>query len=195
MEKIQELTDRLYHEGVEKGNAEGQRLVEQAREEAAKLLAEARKEAEDIMAGARKEAQELDAHTKSELRLYAGQALNALKSELVNVVSDRLVKDSVKELTDNKDFMGNFMVAVAKNWAVEEDIVISTADADALTAYFKVHAKKLLDKGVKIEKVNGKSASFSVSPTDGSYKVNFGEEEFVAYFKGFLRPKLVEMLF
>ena len=100
MEKIQELTDRLYREGVEKGNAEGQRLVEQAREEAARLLAEARKEAEEIVAGARKEARELDDHTKSELRLYAGQALNALKSEIVNVVSDKLVKDTVKVAHD-----------------------------------------------------------------------------------------------
>ena len=45
------------------------------------------------------------------------------------------------------------------------------------------------------QKVNGKAAAFSVSPSDGSYKVNFGEEEFVAYFKDFLRPKLIEMLF
>ena len=168
MEKIQELTDKLYREGVEKGNAEGMRLVEKAKAEADKLVADARKEADEIVDKARKQAQELDANTKSELKLYAGQALNALKSEIVNVVSDKLVKDTVKELMGNKDFMGNFMVA---------------------------HAKDLLDKGVKIEKVNGKAAAFSVSPSDGSYKVNFGEEEFAAYFKDFLRPKLIEMLF
>ena len=136
---------------------------------------------------ARKQAQELDANTKSELKLYAGQALSALKSEIVNVVSDKLVKDTVKELMGNKDFMGNFMVAVAKNWASGEDLVISASDADGLTAYFRAHAKDLLDKG--------KAAAFSVSPSDGSYKVNFGEEEFAAYFKDFLRPKLIEMLF
>ena len=33
MEKIQELTDKLYREGVEKGNAEGMRLVEKAKAE------------------------------------------------------------------------------------------------------------------------------------------------------------------
>lgn len=91
--------------------------------------------------------------------------------------------------------MGNFMVVVAKNWASGEDLVISASDADGLTAYFRAHAKDLLDKGVKIEKVNGKAVAFSVSPSDGSYKVNFGEEEFAAYFKDFLRPKLIEMLF
>ena len=31
MEKIQELTDKLYREGVEKGNAEGMRLVEKSK--------------------------------------------------------------------------------------------------------------------------------------------------------------------
>lgn len=61
--------------------------------------------------------------------------------------------------------------------------------------YFASNAKNLLDKGVKIEEVNGAKALFSVSPADGSYKVNFGEEEFENYFKEFLRPQLVKMLF
>ena len=45
------------------------------------------------------------------------------------------------------------------------------------------------------EEVNGMKALFSISPADGSYKVNFGEEEFENYFKEFLRPQLVKMLF
>ena len=32
-------------------------------------------------------------------------------------------------------------------------------------------------------------------PTNGSYKINFGEEEFIEYFKEFLRPQLIEALF
>lgn len=194
MEKIQELTDKLYREGVEKGTAEGRRLVEQAQAEAARLVEEARREAEDIVAQARRQAQETEENTKSELRLYAGQALEALKSEIVNVVSDKLVSDTVDGLLADKDFVGQFMVTLARNWA-DGGLVISAADADGLTAYFKVKAKDLLDKGVRIEKVNGKEAAFSVAPVDGAYKVNFGQAEFEAYFKEFLRPKLVEMLF
>ncbi len=61
--------------------------------------------------------------------------------------------------------------------------------------FFNAKAKELLDKGVKIEKVNGKNALFSISPADGGYKVNFGEEEFENYFKEFLRPQLIKLLF
>ena len=65
MEKIQELTDKLYREGVEKGNAEGMRLVEKAKAEADKLVADARKEADEIGDKARKQAQELDARIET----------------------------------------------------------------------------------------------------------------------------------
>ena len=61
--------------------------------------------------------------------------------------------------------------------------------------YLQLYLIKNLDKGVKIEQVNGKPASFTILPADGSYKVSFGEAEFVAFFKEFLRPALVEMLF
>ena len=61
--------------------------------------------------------------------------------------------------------------------------------------YFEAKAKTLLDKGIKIEQVNGMKSDFAVSPADGSYKITFGEAEFVNYFKNFLRPQLVELLF
>ena len=48
---------------------------------------------------------------------------------------------------------------------------------------------------MSIEKVNGKDTVISVSPKDGSYRVDFGEAQFEAYFKNFLRPELVDMLF
>ena len=57
--KIQELTDKIYSEGVEKGNEEAQRLISSARKEAAKIVEDARKEAESILAVARKSAKEL----------------------------------------------------------------------------------------------------------------------------------------
>ena len=193
--KIQELTDKIYREGVEKGNEEAQKLIAKAREEARKIVEDARKEADSIVAAAHKSAEELSENTKSELKLFAGQAVNALKSEVATLVTNKIVDTDVKAFVANKDFLNAFIVALASKWSVNEPIVISTADAEGLTNYFAAKAKGLLDKGVKIEQVNGIKTLFSVSPADVSYKVNFGEEEFMNYFKEFLRPQLVEMLF
>lgn len=193
--KIQELTDKIYHEGVEKGNEEARKLIQKAQEEAKQIVENAQKEANSIVANAQKSTNELVENTKSELRLFAGQSVNALKSEITSLLTNEIVTGSVKDFTGNKDFLNRFIVELATKWSVNEPIVISTADADSLKKFFVAKAKELLDKGVKIEQVNGMKTLFSISPADNSYKVNFGEEEFENYFKAFLRPQLVEMLF
>lgn len=195
MEKnIQELTEKMFRDGVEKGQAEAQRLIEEARRQAESIITEARKEAEATKLAAKKRADELDSNTRSELKLFAGQALNALKSEVATMVTDGVVKAAVKNVTDDKEVMAGFIARMAEQFGTK-GAVISTADAEGLKGFFAKNAKALLDKGVQINEVNGQKALFSIAPADGSYKMNFGEEEFENFFKSFLRPQLVEMLF
>lgn len=193
--KIQELTEKLLREGVDKGNAEAERIVADANERAAQIVADAKKQAEEIVAAAKKDAAGLDSNTKSELKMYTQQALNALKSEVANVVSAKVVKSAVDGITADKDLMNKFVLKLAEKLGAQEELVISTSDAAALKALFAKEAKALLDGGLQIEQVNGQKALFTIQPADGSYKVNFGAEEFENYFKSFLRPQLVDMLF
>lgn len=193
--KIQELADKIYREGVDKANEEAQKIIAKAQEEAKEIIANAHEEAESIVVSSRKSADELADKTKSELRLFARQALNALKSEIANVITDKLVATSVKEVVQNQDFLNSFILTLASNWNIDEPVIISTSNADSLRDYFISHAKSLLDKGITIQQVNGINTLFTIAPLDGSYKINFGEEEFVNYFKAFLRPQLIELLF
>ena len=117
MEKIQELTDKIRREGVEKGQEEAAKIVAAAKKQAAQIVADAKAQAEAIAQKAQKDAAELDQNTKSELKLYMAQALNALKSEITNVVTDKVVGQSVQALTGDKDFLGRFTVALATEWA------------------------------------------------------------------------------
>lgn len=193
--KIQELTEKLYNDGVEKGNAKAAELEAAAKEKAAQIIAEAQAKAAEIESEAQKSAKALEANTKSEIKMYAAQAINALKSDVANVVGDKIVKEAAAQVAGNKDFMNEFILKLAEKWGAQEDIVISAADAASLKALFAEKAKTLLDKGVTINEVNGQKSQFTIQPADGSYKVNFGEAEFENYFKNFLRPQLVDMIF
>lgn len=195
MEKIQELTEKLYREGVEKGQAEAENIKAQAQAEAEKILEGARQQAQAIEAQARKKAAELDSNTKSELKLYTSQAMNALKSEVANVLTNCTVDKAVDQLAADPDFLCKFALELASKWAGDTPVVLSTPEADRLKAYFAAQAKELLNKGITINQVSGKDTLLTIAPADGSYKVNFGREEFENYFKTFLRPQLVEMLF
>ena len=193
--KIQELTDKIYKEGVEKGNEEAARIIADAESRQKALLAEAEAKAQEIVAAAEKKAAELKKNTEAELRLFAAQSVEALKSEVANLITGKVVSDNVKAVLTDAAFMQKAILELVKGWQDGGGLIIQTANAEALRSYFLSNAKSYLDKGLKIEQVNGKKASFAILPADGSYKISFGEEEFVEFFKEFLRPQLVEALF
>ena len=192
---LSELTDKIYAEGVEKGNAEAQQIVEQAQAKAAQIIAEAEKKAAALVAAAECKSADLDKKTRAELKLYAEQSVNAVKTEVTNLLADKIAADSVKAATTDAKFMQGIIAKLAEQMAKNGEVVIETKDAEALKKYFAANAKGLLDKGVSIKEVKGIKTDFTIQPAKGGYKLAFGEAEFIAYFKEMLRPQLVEMLF
>lgn len=195
MDKIQELTSKLYAEGVEKGKEEADKIIAEAKAQRDQIVGDAKKEAEQILASARKETSEMKSNTESELKLFASQASEALKSEITNLVTDKLSAANVKAATEDKSFMQKLITDLVQNWSKNETLTVGVENSDELKKYIAANAKNLLDKGLNIESVNGLKTGFTLSPEDGSYRVKFGEEEFIEYFREFLRPQIQKLLF
>lgn len=193
--KLQELTDKIYTEGVEKGKTEAAEIVAKAETEAREICENAKAEAEQIIKHAQSKAEEIQKNTQSELRLFTEQSINVLKTEITNLISDKVVTDSVKAATADPKFMQSIIVDIARSWIKDGNVNIDAKDAKSLEDYFMSNAKSLLDQGVKINEVKGIKTDFTISPSNEGYKLTFGNEEFIKYFKEFLRPKLIEMLF
>ena len=199
--RLQELTDKIYQEGISKGNEEAEKIVSDARAEAEKILADAKKKAEDIVSEAGKKSAEFDQNTKSELKLASRQAVDALKQELVGIINGTITSAEIKAAMGDAKFVQKAIETAVKNWAVHNEetidmqVLIPKEDEKAIRDYFAGVAKGVLDKGFSIETVNNLKAGFQVAPADGSYKVSFTDEDFINFFKEFLRPKIVELLF
>ena len=192
---LSELTEKIYAEGVEKGNAQAQEIIAEAQKKAASIVSDAQKKAESLIAEAQAKSADLDKKTRAELKLYAEQSVNAVKTEVTNLLADRIAADSVKAATTDAKFMQGIIAKMAEQMAKEGEVLIEAKDADALRKYFAANAKGLLDKGVKIAEVKGIKTDFTIQPAKGGYKLAFGDAEFIAYFKEMLRPQLVELLF
>lgn len=192
---LSEITEKIYAEGVEKGNAEAQQIVEKANAKAAEIVADAEKKAAAIVAEAETKSADLEKKTRAELKLYAEQSVNAVKTEITNLLADKIAADSVKAATADAKFMQGLIVKLAEQMAKDGEVVIEAKDAEALRKSFAGNAKNLLDKGILIKEVKGIKTDFTIQPAKGGYKLAFGDAEFIAYFKEMLRPQLVEMLF
>jgi len=198
--KLQELTEKIFQEGVEKGNAEAQQIIESANSEAKDIIEKAKKEAENILKEAKKKAVETKTNTESEIKLSGKQSLNALKQQIINIVNAKITTAAVKGAFSDENFTSKIIETLLSSWAasgrnMDLSMLLSSKDEKTLSEYFKNEAKKYLDKGVTIDFDSTLKDGFQIGPKDGSYKVSFTENDFINYFKHYLRPKLVEILF
>ena len=73
--KLQELTERLYNEGLSKGKQEAEEIKASAIRESEKIISDAQKVAEGIVENARKEAEEIRVRVENDLKMASGQAM------------------------------------------------------------------------------------------------------------------------
>ncbi len=199
--RLQELTDKIYQEGISKGQEEADLIKTKANAEAAKILADAKLEADQILMVANKKAADIKENTNSEIKLAARQAIEALKLEVVNLINGSITSEDIKAGISEIKFIQKTIEMMVKNWAANSSadldmrILVPEKDEKVLNDYFNSVAKGHLDKGFSIDSVNGLKTGFQVSPNKGGYKISFTDQDFIAFFQGYLRPKVVELLF
>lgn len=194
-DKIKRLTDKILAEGVEKGKQRAEELLNEATRQSEEKVVAAQEEAQKLVANAHKQVGELKKNAEGELKLAAEQTIQSVKSAIADDLSEKLSQLATSRITQDPNFFHNLILKIVGGWNMNEGLTIETEDADALTNFFKANAKELLDKGINIEKVAGRKTSVTLKPANGSYKVNFGEEELKQFFQSFLRPQLIDLLF
>ncbi|MFO8235081.1 MAG: hypothetical protein R6U04_06740 [Bacteroidales bacterium] len=199
--KLQELTNKLYNEGVEKANKEAQRILEEAKKEADKTKKEAREKAQEIIDDAKQEAEDLKKNVESELNLAATQTMREVKKGITEMISEKAVKKPVKEALGDKEFMKKIIESTIKNWQPKKgektDVVVTIPKnmEKELNDYLENKMANELNAGITVQVSDKMKGGFSIGPSDGAFKITFSEKDFENFFKAYLRPRTVEMLF
>ena len=193
--QIQALTEKVYQEGVLKGEQEAAKILADANAQAEQIERDARARAEQIIAEAQRSASELKSNTERELKLNASKLIEATKASIVDVLAGRIAGDSVQALTANPELLQRVVLEIAKGFDLKHGVEITSSQAEELKAYFAQNAKALLEEGLTIKQVAGKATQYTIRPQNGSFKVEIGEQEFVELFKSILRPQLAQELF
>ena len=193
--QIQALTEKVYQEGVLKGEQEAAKILADANAQAEQVERDARARAEQIIAEAQRSASELKSNTERELKLNASKLIEATKASIVDVLAGRIAGDSVQALTANPELLQRVVLEIAKGFDLKHGVEITSSQAEELKAYFAQNAKALLEEGLTIKQVAGKATQYTIRPQNGSFKVEIGEQEFVELFKSILRSQLAQELF
>ena len=198
--RLQELTDRLYNEGLAKGKQEGEAILADARKNASEIIEKAKKEAESIVATARKEAESLKAKTEGDLRLAAGQSIAATRQAIENMVVCRLTEKEVSSALSSADFVKEMLTATVKAFSTSSDaesleIVLPESLKKATEPFVKKELSTMFKGGLEVSFSKKISGGFTISPKDGGYFISFTDETFNALISEYLRPATKKILF
>lgn len=197
--KLQELTDRLYHEGLSKGKQEGEELLAKAKAQAEDVIAKAQAEAERIIAAAQKQADEIKTKTASDVKMAATQSIAATKKDIETLIVGKMTTDAVKTALSSADFIKDLIKAVAEKFTtdgpVDLNLVLPESLKKDLEPFATKELAKILSSNVEASFSKKVAGGFQIGPKDGGWFVSFTEETFNQLISEYLRPATKKLLF
>lgn len=195
--KLQELTEQLYNQGLAKGRTEGDKYLEDAKAKAASIVKEAQAQAEKIVAEAEKKAADLAAKSASDVKMASFQALEATKNDIINAVSAKMVDAPVNKVMGSEEFTKELIMTVAKNFSAEgvSELSVVLGEQSNLQSYVEKEVSAAIGKEIEVQLSKNIGGGLRIGPKDGSYYISLSEDSFKALISEYLRPLTRKTLF
>jgi V/A-type H+-transporting ATPase subunit E len=200
MNKLQELTEKLYNEGLSKGQHEAELLLNHAKVEAEKILSEAKSKAQEIETTAKKQAVEIKANADAEIKLVGRQIIGEVKHSVENLILTKTVTPDVKRAFEDTSFVKTLIIAATERFNPQQSenfnlfVVVPEGQKDTVSEYLAEKVSSVLSS-IEISEDNRMKSGFKIGSGSEGYYISFTDEDFDNLFKAYLRPKVSKLLF
>jgi Archaeal/vacuolar-type H+-ATPase subunit E len=198
-DKLQELTDKLYQEGLMKGKQEAEEVAQKAKEKAERIIAEANEKAAKIVSDAEKQADDLKQRTANDVKMASTQTISALKQKIEAEFLNKAVAVPVKEAMNDTEFIKSLIdkvvTAFKDKGEASLDVILPDKFKDELDSYLKNEISKKFGATINVRYDRETGSGFKIGPKDGGYFISFTEGEFEKIVSEYLRPATRKLLF
>jgi len=199
--KLEQLTRKLYDEGLSKGRAEAESLRAEAESQAKQIVSDAHREAERIVAEAERSAADLKKNSETEVMLAGRQSVSRIREMIREMIVAQSIASPLSKAAMEPAFIKELLLAVAGNWQgsssgqIELKALLPAALREQLDAAFAASAGAILAAGVELHYSDGLKSGFKIGPRAGGYYISFTDADFNALLGEYLRPKVAGMLY
>ena len=192
--KLQELTNKLYEEGLAKGRSDAERLVADAQAKADAIVREAEEKAAAVV-------EEVRRNTMTEVTLAGRQAVGALKEHISEMIIAKTLSGPVHEAAVDPAFVREMLLAVAAGWRADSagkvtlSALLPAEWQERFGKEFEAAAKSLLAQGVEVGYSDSVRSGFRIGEKNGGYYISFSEADFEALLSEFLKERVAKMLY
>lgn len=197
--KLQELTERLYADGLSKGRQEGDRILAQAKAEADQIIAQANLAAQQTIAQARSKSEDMMAKAVSDIKMASFQALEATKNDIVDALSAKIVDERVHDALSGEEFTKQVILAAAQKISAQTACDLAVVLPDTAKAgigdYVRKEVSAAIGKGIDVTLSKKIKGGLRIGPKDGGYFISLSEDTFNSLIREYLRPATRKVLF
>ena len=200
-DKIDELTQKIYNEGVLQAKEQADLILSDAKRNAAESLESANKKSNEIIVNAEKKAQEREKLLETELKQASQKFMEQLKQRITSVISNEIIVNSLQDAFHDKSFVKKLILSLIENWnasGMEESDLTLLIPGDLLESFDKMletNVNHQLKTGITIEMENTSGEGFKVISKNGAYFLSFTAEDFENYFMPYIKEKTRKLIF
>lgn len=199
-DKLNQLTEKLYQEGVDKGKQEADRLIFEAQKEADGIILEAKQQAEMLLKQSEKQSLDMQNNMQTELKITSRQMLATTRQRVEEVIAMQVFKPLMKSALEKEAFVKELIVKALEMFAKGE----STADLNLLLPedykskfedFLKNIVSEQMSANIEVVYESNLKSGFKIENKGEAYALSFTDEDFYALFSYYAKPKLRELLF
>ncbi len=199
--KLQELTDKLYNEGLSKGKQEAEQMKANAKNEAAAIISDAKDKAKELINAAQQEAAELKSKSENDIKMAATQAFSAIKQQIEKAIIAKAVAAPVSSQLDNTDFLRSIITIIVTAFnpvsaePVPLELILPENKKKDMDDFIGTQIKELCSAGINVTFSKNLGSGFKIGPQGEGYMISFTDKDFEAIISEYLRPKTRILLF
>ena len=188
-EELQQLLEKIQHDGVEKANAEAATILAKAKADAAAILKDAESKAAELRAQAVTDAKAFEERAQKTISQAARDTVLEVKGAIGRMLEKLLAKDVAAALADPSE-AAKLALAAVNELGSNADVAAGEKLAAALKAQLAADAKA----GVKVVLDESVGTGFSIRLDGGRVEHDFSESAIVAALAKRLRPDLAKLV-
>ncbi len=189
-EELQQLLEKIQHDGVEKANAESAAILAKAKADAAAILKDAEAQAQTLRTQAEADAKAFEERAQKTIAQGARDIVLEVKDALGKLLEKLLAQDVNAALAAPAEAAQLALAAVRELGSAEAEI----AAGEKLAATLKAQLAADAAKGVTVVLDENVGAGFSVRLDGGRVEHDFSEAAIVAALAKRLRPDLAKLV-
>jgi V/A-type H+-transporting ATPase subunit E len=200
--KLQELTEKLYKEGLSKGQGEAEELLSNAKIEAKKIIDDAKQQAESIIDAANTLAAETKKNADAEIVMISRQVIAQIKQSVETLITAKAITPVTNASMNDVAFVQSLIKTAVESFKAgsqnsdELSVLLPESKQKEFEQFINDSAIRQLNES-KTEYAFSKNikSGFRIASKDSGYYISFTEQDFLNLFSEYMRPKMRQLLF